>query len=226
LQVYATQSAWCRSLVARAAHGVVACLGFESLGVLDLQEREERTLNAVGGGMLGGLGQSGTGRAGSGARAARLVALTEDLVLITGGFLAGQLALGLGAELRGLALPGALGLLAQRRAVGLGGSASGTADSGSADSLASGAILHLTHFLGASHRAHGFLAVNFTLGALSGLAVHLALRASANRVALGRADRVVTQPLALGVALSRHGWGSQGQNNEGEHELHGDRNKM
>jgi hypothetical protein len=119
--------------------------------------------------------------------------------------LAGQLALGLGAQGRGLALPGALGLLAERRAVRLRGSAGGAADGRAADSLALGASLELAHLLRAADRADGFLAVDFAFGALRLFAVHLAFRAGAHRMALGRADRVVAKPLALRVALSAGG---------------------
>jgi len=129
-------------------------------------------------------------------------ALSKNSGILTSGFLASKLALGFGAQGGGLALPCALGLLAKRRAVGLRGSASGAADSGTADSLAGWAVFLLAHILGASDRAHGFLAVDFAFGAFGRFAVHLALGSSADWVTLGRADRVIAQPFALRMALS------------------------
>jgi hypothetical protein len=197
----------------------------ESLGVADLEQRRKRTGDTVGESVSISHGHSVLGRPVLGARAARLVAFTEDLVLITGGFLASQLTLGLGAQLRGLALPGTLGLLAQGRTVGLGGGAGGTADSGAADGLTSGAVLHLAHLLRASDGADGLFAVNLALSALSRLAVHLALGASTHGVALGRAHGVVTKPLALWVALGGHSRGGKRQDNEGKDHLHGEKGR-
>ena len=114
---------------------------------------------------------------------------------------ASELAFGLGAESGGLAFPGALGFLAERSTVGFGGSAGSSADSGAADGFTGWAVVHFAHLLGASDRADGFFAVNFTFGAFRGFAVHLAFGASAHRVAFGGADGVVAQPLALRVAL-------------------------
>jgi hypothetical protein len=119
--------------------------------------------------------------------------------------LALKLAFGLGAEGRGAAFPGTLGGFAEGRAVGFGGSASGTAHSGAAHSLAFGAAfiastLHLTHLLGAPHTAHRLLAMNFTLGALARLAVHLAVGTGAHGVALGGAHGIIAEPFALRMA--------------------------
>jgi hypothetical protein len=137
------------------------------------------------------------------ARAAGGVATggTEFFLFGATGLFASKLAFGLGAQSGGLAFPGTLGLLAQRSAVGFGGSAGGSADGGTADSFTGWAVIHFAHFLGATDRADGFFAVNFTFGAFRGFAVHLAFGASAHRVAFGGAHWVVTQPLALRVAL-------------------------
>ena len=114
----------------------------------------------------GGLhGSSGVSSLVAGAAASAII--TENLGLVAGGLLASELALGFGAEGGGLAFPCALGLLAERGAVGLGGSAGCAADSGAAHSLASGAVLHLTHLLGATNTAHGLFAVNLAFGTLS-----------------------------------------------------------
>jgi len=100
------------------------------------------------------------------ARAARSFGVSEDALLVASGLFASELAFGFGAEGGSLALPSALGLLAKRRAVGLGGSAGGAADGGTADSLASRATGFLAHFLGATNRADRFLTVDLALSAL------------------------------------------------------------
>jgi hypothetical protein len=196
-----------RGRAARAA-SLVALLRRVRSGVEELNQARalggDRALVSVGVGLggLDGEGQvAGVARAarGSSSRAAELGLLSAARLL------AGQLAFGLRAQSRGLALPGALGLLAERGAVRLRGSASGTADGRAADGLALRAALELAHLLGTTDRAHGLLAVHFTLGALGLFAVHLAFRASAHRVALGRADRVIAKPFALRVALSAGG---------------------
>jgi hypothetical protein len=138
----------------------------------------------------------------------------EHFALVTRRLLAGQLALRLRAQSGSLALPGALSLLAERAAVGLGGSAGGAAHGWAADSLAGGAVFFLAHVLRASDGADGFLAVHFALGTLSRLAVHLALGSGAHRVAFGGTDGIVTQPLALRVALSGGGHGQESNNSE------------
>jgi hypothetical protein len=187
---------------------------------------EERHLlvgagQVVGGEVLVGLGDGESGVV-TDTGAARFLTPAEGGGLVARGFLASQLALGLGAQFGGLALPGALGLLAERRAVGLGGGAGGAADGGAADSLASGAVFHFAHLLGAADGADGLLAVNLALGAFGGLAVHLAFGTSAHGVALGGAHGVIAQPLALRVALGRggHGHGNEKKSND---RLHGRR---
>ena len=94
----------------------------------------------------------GEGGVGAVARAAGGAATGGAKLFLFGaaGLFASELALGLGAQSGGLALPGALGLLAQRSAVGFGSGAGGAADSGAADGLASGAVVHLAHFLRAT----------------------------------------------------------------------------
>jgi len=54
---------------------------------------------------------------------------------------------------------------------------------------------------GAANRAHRFFAMDFTFGTFGLLAIHLAFGTGADWVALGRAHRIVTQPLALRMAL-------------------------
>ncbi len=104
--------------------------------------------------------------AGAAVSARRETGPREDLFLITSWLLASELALGLGAQSRSLALPRALGLLAQRGAVGFGRRAGGSAYRRSAHRLARRAALELAHLLGAANRAHGLLAVDLTLGTL------------------------------------------------------------
>jgi len=136
-------------------------------------------------------------------RAARTIArgATELGFFSAARLLARQLALGLRAQGRCLALPCALGLLAQRRAVGFGGSAGSTAHSRAAYGFAFGTAFELAHLLGTTDGTHGLFAVDFAFGTFGLLAVHLAFGTGADRVALGRAHRIVTQPLALRMAL-------------------------
>lgn len=133
-------------------------------------------------------GGSRNGRGGGGGGSGRLV---EDAIFVTSGLVANQLALGLRAQLRGLAFPSALGFLAERRALGFGGGAGSSADGGTADSFAFGAVSALAHLLGASHRADGFLAVNFAFGTGTRFAVHLALGSGADGMAFGRAHGII-----------------------------------
>jgi hypothetical protein len=195
-----------RCLSARAALNITLLLLVRHV-VSDLEEGHLGGLHLSRVFVGGGHGQEG--RTFSSARAALGTTsgsgATEDLGFVTRRLLTGELALGLRAEGGGLALPCALRLLAQGAAVGLGGSAGGTADGRAAHGLACRAIFLLAHILGASDAAHRLLAVDFTLGTLSGLAVHLALRSGTDGVALGRAHRVVAEPLALGVALGGRG---------------------
>ena len=132
------------------------------------------------------------------------------LFFLAGGFLALQLAFGTLA-VGGLdALVVAFQFLADRRAFGFGSSAGGVALSGSADSLALGAVFFLAIVLGATNRANGAFAVNNAFSAGGLLATHLALRTSANGVADSRALRVITLPAALRMALlSNDGTDSQ-----------------
>jgi hypothetical protein len=193
-----------RSWAARAA-GFVALLCLVGGGVDELDQA--RALSGDGALVGVGVGLSrldGEGQVAGVARAARgsSSGAAELGLLSAARLLAGQLALRLGAEGRGLALPGALGLLAERGAVRLRGSAGGAAHGRAADSLAFGAALELAHLLGAAHGADRFLAVDFAFGALGLFAVHLAFRAGAHGVALGGAHGIIAEPLALRVALS------------------------
>ena len=203
---------------ARAARGF-ALLSLAGEAVEDFEEGSLGTGDAVLTGMDFSVFDS-EGGVGAVARAARGAAAggTEFLLFGAAGLFASELAFRLRAESGGLALPGALGLLAERSAVGFGGSAGGTADSGTAHGFASGAVFHFAHFLRATDGADGFFAVDFAFGALRGLAVHLALGASAHGVALGGADGVVAQPFALGVAGGCHG--GNGDKSKKSNDLH------
>jgi len=130
------------------------------------------------------------------ARAASLLLVGQ----IASGLLALQFALGTRAGGGFSARPVALGLLAQGGAVGLRGDAGGVAFGGGADGLALRAAVLLAHVLGATNRALRLFAVHGALGAFGLLALHFALRTCANRVALGRAHRVIALPAALRVA--------------------------
>jgi len=96
-------------------------------------------------------------------------------------------------------------LLADGGALGLGGFAGGVAVGRLADGLALGASLFLALVLGATNGANGLLAVHSALGAGGFLALHLALGALADGVAHSRAGRIITLPLAGGVALGSRG---------------------
>jgi len=134
--------------------------------------------------------------------------LTHTLLGLAGWLLAHELALGAGAQSGLLALPVALGLLAHRSAHSIGSSACGTALSRSTDSLALGAVIGLAQILGATNIALRLVAMNLAGGTGGLLAMNLALRALAHRVALSRARGVITLPSALRVALCWCGsWG-------------------
>jgi len=161
----------------------------------DFDERGSEAARSHGGGASTvGLGHCelhvlGTARAALGLLARCLLAL--------------QLALGLGAVGRLNALVEASEFLADRGALGLRSLAGGVATSRLADRLAFGAAFLLALVLGAADGADGLLAVDGALSASGLLALHLAFRALAHRVANGRASGVITLPLALGVALLR-----------------------
>lgn len=175
----------------RTARAALRSLVTDGEVVHDLNERG-LGLSLSNGSMLIGLGHSEADRGGR-ARAA--------LGLLAGGLLALELALGLGA-VGGLdALVVADELFANGGALGLGSLAGGVATGRLADRLALGAALALTMVLGAANGAGGLLAVDGALGATRLFALHLALGALAHRVALSGAGRVVTLPLAGGVAL-------------------------
>jgi hypothetical protein len=137
----------------------------------------------------------------SAARVRRLSGL--GLLVSARGLLANEFALGTRAESRLLALPVALGLFAHGSADGVGGSASSAALSGSADSLALGAVSGFAQILRATNVALRLIAVNLAGSAGGLLAVNLALRTLAHRVALGRARGIIALPSALRVASSR-----------------------
>jgi hypothetical protein len=204
----------CFHLLARAAVGGTILL-FGGHGVHNLQKRKFGVDqgNVVGGSM--GISRF-EGKSGSilVARAALCSIRTEDGRILASGFLASQLALGFRAQSRGLAFPCTLGLLTERRTVGLRGGASCSADSGSADSLASRAVLLLAHILRASHGADRFFTMHLALGTFCRFAVHLALGSCTDWMALSRADGIITKPLTLGVALGSGSNGHEGNNEE------------
>jgi len=129
---------------------------------------------------------------------------TTTLLGLTGRTLADQLALGLGAGDGLLALPVALGGLTHRSAHSVRSLALSTTVSRRAHSLALRAVLLLAQVLGATDIALGLITVNLALSTLSLLAVNLALRSLADRMALSRAHWVITLPSALRVAISLH----------------------
>ena len=150
---------------------------------------------------LGGLEHGGLDVSTVALAAAELGELLGDGGLVlAGGLLADKLALGARAHQRLAALPVAVGGLAERGALGLGGNAGSVADGRRADGLALRAVVLLAERLRATHGASGLLAVNITLRARKLLALHLALGASADGVAHSRAGGVIALPLADRVA--------------------------
>lgn len=194
---------------ARAA--LVRCIVHHRVHGLD-EGRKLRERGGVGSGRCGGSSRSSGG--GSGSRGVGSVdtslevggvvasaALGLLIGLLASGLLALQLALGLGA-VGGLdAFVEARQVLADGCALGGGGVAGGVAVSGLAHALALGAAVLLASVLGATNGAHGLLAVDGALRASDLLALHLAFRPLANRMAHRRASRVIALPFADRVAL-------------------------
>jgi len=117
-----------------------------------------------------------------------------------------ELALGPRAS-RGLsARPAARRLFTQRRAARFRGDARRVALSRSTNRLTFGARVFLAHVLRAANRAFGLFAVHRAFGAFRLLALHLTFGTSADRVADGRAARVVTLPTANGMAILLAAW--------------------
>jgi len=121
---------------------------------------------------------------------------------ITSWALTDELTLGLGAGDGLLALPVTLGGLAHRSTDSSRSLTLSSAVSRRADSLALGAVLLLTEVLGAANIALGLVTVNLALGTLSLFTVDLALGSLTDRVAHSRADRVITLPSALRMAVT------------------------
>jgi len=121
-----------------------------------------------------------------------------------------EFTLGSWAECWLLALPVTLGLLTHGGAHCVGCGTCSTALGWSTDSLTLGAVLRLTHILGATNITLWLVTVNLACGTWSLLTVHLTLRALTHRVALGRAGGVITLPTALRMALGGSGLGSNG----------------
>jgi len=180
----------------------------------------------------GGIGQTfrgldhGVGDVARRTRATRTT--TKDglgLLGFTGGLVALEFALGLGAGGGLLALPVTLGFLAHGSADGFRGNTAGTAVGWGANSFALGAIVLLAHILGTTDVTLGLITVNLALGTGSLLTLDLAFGTFADRVALGRAHGVIALPSALRVAFSinfHHGStdGGQEENRDEEKELH------
>jgi hypothetical protein len=157
---------------------------------------ERRNGGASAGGTAGRRGDGdGSLNVGRAARAA--LALFE----LASGLLALQFALGLGAVGGLEALVLADEFLANRAALGFGGSASGVAASRLADGLALGAVFLLALVLGAADGADGLFAMDGALGARHFLTLHLAFGAFTDGVADRGASRVVALPFAGRVTL-------------------------
>jgi len=124
---------------------------------------------------------------------------------VTFGFLALKLAFRTRASLGFGTAPVALGFFAKRGAVGFGSDAGGSALSRGANGFTLRTVILLAHVLGAANTAFRLLAVHSALGTGSLLALHFTFRSSTNGMALCRADRVVTLPSTLRVALSLSG---------------------
>jgi len=120
----------------------------------------------------------------------------------TGRLLTHELTLRTRAQSRLLALPLALGVLAHRSADSVGGGTGSTALGRGAHSLALGAISLLAHILRATNVALRLVTVNLAGSAGSLLAVNLALRSLADRMALSRTHWVIALPATLRVAVS------------------------
>jgi len=187
-------------LSARAARGLTADLSGVLHGVHHLQEAHRLVLSADD---LAGLDHRSL-HVRSRALAARVVrrGRLSGLLVSASRLLAHKLALGARAERGLLALPVALGLLAHRGADGVGCSAGRAALCRRADGLALGAVSGLAQILRAADVALRLVAVDLACSARGLLAMNLALRALAHRVALSRARRIVALPAALRVARS------------------------
>jgi len=120
----------------------------------------------------------------------------------TGWLITDELTLRTSAESGLLALPVTLGLLTHRSTLGLRSSTGSSTLGWGTDGLTLGAVSSLTEILRATNIALGFITVDLTGSAWSLLAVDLALGPLTDRVALGRAGRVITLPSALRVASS------------------------
>lgn len=127
--------------------------------------------------------------------------------VIASRFLTGKLTFRFRTQSRRSALPGTLSGLTERRAVGLRRSTSCSTHSGAANGLALRASavtvvvsLHLTHFFGTANTAHRIFAMHLALSALARFAIHLTIGTRTHRVALGRTNGVIAEPLALGMA--------------------------
>jgi len=97
--------------------------------------------------------------------------------------------------------PRARRLFTERRAERFRGDARRVALSRRTDGFAFRARLLFAHVFRATNRTFGLLAVNSAFGACGLLTLHFAFRASADRMADGRARRVIALPSALGVAI-------------------------
>jgi len=117
-----------------------------------------------------------------------------------------QLALGARASSGLGTRPRARGLFTKWSTVGFRSNTSGVALGRSANSLALRARFLFAHVLGTTNRTFGLFTVDCAFGTFGLLTLHLAFRASANRMTNSRARRVVTLPstswVAIGLSLA------------------------
>jgi len=131
--------------------------------------------------------------------------LRKIVISIASGLLALKFALGTSAVGGLQALLAAVQLFADGRALRFRSHAGGVATSRLAHSLALVASQLLASILGAADRADRALAMDGALGTRYLFALHFAFGASAHWVADSRALRIVTHPLADGMARARAG---------------------
>jgi len=186
-----------------AAHGRLLCLRVSLNSMHHLHERGHHS------GHLGGLLYESIGSTNGSSKIGLISAIKASPLVssltgsgITGGSLADELTLRLGASNGLLALPVTLGGLTHRSTHSIGSLTLSSAVSRRANSLTLGAVLLLAQVLGAANIALGLVTVNLALRTLSLFTVDLAFRSVTDRVADCRAHRVITLPSALRVAIT------------------------
>jgi len=150
---------------------------------------------------------------------------------ITGRFRTLELAFGARAGRRFSARPRARSLLTERRAVGFRGNTGSVALGRGANRLAFRARVFLAHVFRATNRAFRLLAVNRAFSAFRLLTLHLAFRASADRVTNSRARRIVALPATGRVAVFfaaflRVHFGVDFRGDSRDHQHHKDQNSF